>query len=245
MKRGAPHHTGSVLTFAAALACCRTGELKPAPRAPGNLAAAARAGVAVLAEPPKEEVAGAKKVTALRIAIDNRSNNALRLSFNEIALVGKQGEVYAALPPFRMVGTAGDLNAEAGYAPILEPGFYHQGFRVAAAYVSIYPTLPAFRGAFFGDPMYYDNYWAVLSEAAPPTTKMLLLALPEGVLEAGGRVSGIVYFEKVRADADRVELRARLVDADTGRIVGIVSLPFVVHSRLAERLTTAPARAEL
>lgn len=56
----------------------------------------------------------------------------------------------------------------------------------------------------------------------------LARALPEGVIEPGGKVSGFVYFPGVGADVKRVRLRADLVNAQTGETLVPLALPFVV-----------------
>jgi hypothetical protein len=56
---------------------------------------------------------------------------------------------------------------------------------------------------------------------------MIVKALPEGVLEPGGRVTGFVYFEEVE-DVPRVRFVAQLVNASTGARFGTLTIPFVV-----------------
>ncbi len=43
----------------------------------------------------------------------------------------------------------------------------------------------------------------------------------------GGRIGGYLYFEKLPADAERVQFQNTVVDTNSGRIFAIASLPFV------------------
>jgi hypothetical protein len=75
---------------------------------------------------------------------------------------------------------------------------------------------------------YYDRYYPVWSVSLP-TEDMLEMAIPEGVLEPQGRISGFLYFPRVNPDAERVVFQAALVSARTGEEFGAVEVPFVVE----------------
>lgn len=68
------------------------------------------------------------------------------------------------------------------------------------------------------DPMYNEHYYSYWREL--PTPDMRRRALPDGVLESGGRAEGWFYFEKVQDNVDRLTFRADLVHAETGRQFG-------------------------
>ena len=53
-------------------------------------------------------------------------------------------------------------------------------------------------------------------------------AIPEGVLEPGGKVSGFLFFEHVPSHDREVRLHADLLDARTGRQLGTVTTPLIV-----------------
>lgn len=61
-----------------------------------------------------------------------------------------------------------------------------------------------------------------------PSVDMLQKALPEGVLDPGGRITGFVYFEELR-DGARIDFTIRLFDAVTGESFGALELPFIVE----------------
>jgi hypothetical protein len=58
---------------------------------------------------------------------------------------------------------------------------------------------------------------------------MIQKALPEGVLDPGGRVTGYPYFQNVKKDVGMVELTNELVNAKDGEIFGVVRIPFKVE----------------
>jgi hypothetical protein len=56
---------------------------------------------------------------------------------------------------------------------------------------------------------------------------MLEKAIPEGVLESGGQLSGFVYFERLDKRLKRIEFKADLINARTGIKFGSIHIPFV------------------
>ena len=62
---------------------------------------------------------------------------------------------------------------------------------------------------------------------------MVQKALPEGVLEPGGRMAGVLYFENVdigdvNGDDDMGRFSMDLVDASTTRAIGTISIPLEI-----------------
>jgi hypothetical protein len=58
-----------------------------------------------------------------------------------------------------------------------------------------------------------------------PTPEMVGAALPEGVLNPGGYISGWLYFEKVDDDESRVQLRASMRNIEEEPIARL-TVPF-------------------
>jgi hypothetical protein len=77
------------------------------------------------------------------------------------------------------------------------------------------------------DPFYYDTYYPQW-QVNLPTSEMIELAIPEGVIEPGGSVSGFLYFQPISGDLDRVTFKADLMDGDDGQRLGALELPFDV-----------------
>ena len=169
------------------------------------------------------------EVTPIRVTIENGSRVPLRLRYDEFALVNPQGRRYAALPPYGVEGSVEDPTLVDAYSPVTSPGFTYSGFSVAPYYRSVYPSVTPYAGSFGYDPLYYDRYYTAYREIALPTEEMVREALPEGVIDPGGRVSGFLYFERVPPTAPRVRFRADLADAQSGETFGEISIPFVVE----------------
>ncbi len=58
---------------------------------------------------------------------------------------------------------------------------------------------------------------------------MRFKALPQGVLDKDGIVSGFLYFEKVDSDAGRVDFIYELTNAVTGEDRGKIIIPYLVR----------------
>ena len=205
-------------------ACATT--LEPAPRAVsvsgiGKGAVAEEAGVQITVraqawrgDPP--DLRGV--LTPLLTTIDNRTARPLRIRYDQFTLEGADGRTFAALPPFEITTAVSEPVAYAA-APL-------GGFHVAPYLSPYYRSWPAFHGPFVHD-WYYSRYQPVFQRIELPTGDMVQKALPEGVVEPGGRVSGFLYFEEVR-DVERASFAAQLVDAGTGQRFGTIRIPFVV-----------------
>lgn len=160
------------------------------------------------------------QVTPILVTIDNQSDVPVRIRYNEFALVDPQsGERYAAIPPFDIEGTESE--------PIDFTDF--TGFRIAPYYARYYPGLLPYDGLFPFDRIYYDSYYPAWVDVELPTGDMVQKALPEGVLEPGGRISGFVYFENVDDDARQVEFMEEVVNAASGERLGMIDIPFAVR----------------
>ena len=226
----------------AALSACATTTLSPAPGDETSTGEPDTAidridGISVTIE--TNAWAGDRAVDAavepIRITISNQGNSPIRLRYEDFALVDPTGRRYAALPPFRVEGTLLDPILADGYVVMDMPRFSYRGFFVAPYYSRIYPGIPPFRRRYYiFDPMYYSYYYADLTRSIRPTMEMLSLALPEGVIDAGGSVTGFLYFQRVRPGVESVTLRGTLAavgpsDIESGgAIFGEVSIPLMV-----------------
>jgi len=81
-------------------------------------------------------------------------------------------------------------------------------------------------------------------ERRPPTQDMVSEALPEGVVEDGGSVAGIVYFESVTGRESAVELEMTLVDSSDGQTFGRIAIPFQTRQQAAQEESRRYAAAE-
>lgn len=165
----------------------------------------------------------AQEATPIRVRIMNRSGNPLRIRYNDFHLVGPDGKSFAAIPPYNLQGEV--------TKPINNLATPATGFTVAPYLTGYYPGITSFAGPFAYDAAYYGTYAPRFRQINLPTEQMLQLALPEGVVDPTGEVSGFLYFESVGdLDVSRVQLRAELVNAQTGQKFGDITIPFVVKT---------------
>jgi hypothetical protein len=227
----------SSLTIAGALtlatvACQRRPELVPASgaahaRGMKDAVQAVQSSVRVIAQvrdwPGPAEIADV--VTPLRIVIDNGSPQALQIRYDDFEIRAPNGATYRAVPPAHTRGVVVDTDAP------VTPKFRYNGFYAAPYYRDYYQGVPLYGGSFAHDAPYYDAhfpYWQ--AKAVLPTAEMLARALPEGVLNPGGKLDGYLYFEKVHEkDGAAVDLRVRLRPAGRVDPLVAVSMPFVVR----------------
>ncbi|HSK17668.1 MAG TPA: hypothetical protein VK912_00900 [Longimicrobiales bacterium] len=198
---------------------------QPAPPGPGSGAVATEAGVTVEAragawrgQPRNLEA----ESIPLLVEITNDSEHPLRLRYSDLMLVASNGETYHAIPPFRVEGTVAQS--------VDVPAYSATGFRVAPYLSRYYPRYSRVTRAFVFDPLYYDTYVPALVQIELPTADMISMALPEGVLDPAGRITGFLYFEDVEdLDITSVDFTVNLVNADSGTQFGTVRLPFIVQ----------------
>jgi len=209
--------------------CGGPARLRPAPTVrtvPGDdkSAVAAAEGVRMVVETDKwsgnpgnlEQV-----VAPLRVTIENRSEQPLRIRYNEFTLTSASGFTYAAIPPYKVEGSV--TTPTTG----LDPHFTYSGFYYAPYYRPYFRGLSPWRHPWAYDPLYYHdhyNYW----RTPLPTDDMLEMAIPEGVLEPEGRISGFIYFQRLDNDLNQVTFNAGLVNAQTGDLFGSIGIPFTV-----------------
>ncbi len=193
---------------------------QPAPAAGG--AVATDAGVRVVAEGNAWTGRPAsldQKLTPFRVHVTNNSTHQLLVRFRDFRLVTPTGETYFALPPFQI---------DKQVTRTITPAYPYTGFAVAPYLSPYYPDLTAADPFLFDEP-YYSTYWPIIQQIELPTVDMVDKALPAGVLEPGGTVSGFVYFQHVDPKAARVRLVIDLPRASTHEDFGKVEIPFVVH----------------
>lgn len=169
-------------------------------------------------------------VTPLLITIDNNTDTSLKISYQQFALIAPDGERFSALPPFEIRGTVEKPLLLGGYGPFSSP-FYCNNFFVAPWYSGIYMGFGAFDGPFYYDPFYYNNYYGYWNSIPYklPTQKMLLEALPEGVLKKNGTMTGFLYFQKVHYSETRiVKFRFDLINVKNGNAFGTLEIPLDV-----------------
>lgn len=216
---------------AASLGACalRAPTLEPAPSATraegrGLGAVAAQAGVRVTARVGAWAGVPSRltRVEPVLVTVENGSEVPLRVRYDDFSLRSEADGRLAALPPFDVDGTAFEPVAGAGHAGI-------HGFHVARHHAGVYRHLPSWRGHWYDARHYHHDWWPVMQRLELPTGDMVQKALPEGVVEPGGRVTGFLYFQPPSGEASEITFRHDLVDARDGGELGTVELPFVLR----------------
>ena len=162
------------------------------------------------------------KVIPIRVTIQNKSGNLVRVRTSEFAFVSNNGERFAALPPYDIKGTIEQP---------FYPGFTYDQFLIAPYYSAFYPNISACPSDFAYDQSYYNTYYPAWARYQLPTKEMLRLALPDGVVDVGGYVSGFLYFQNIPSKEREVKLIAKLINAVNGDLMGTLSIPFRVAKK--------------
>lgn len=166
-----------------------------------------------------------KEVTPVRISIDNDSEDkSVDVSYKRFRLVEDDGDVRAALPPFQIEGEAPEVRIGAEYE-VIDYDWVGTEYDIYDVYDPIYGDDVVVSDVdWVYEPDYYVDHYTYWADSSLPTTEMLVLALPEGVVRPGGMLQGWMYFEEVDVTADEVTLKADLVDPNTNEKLGEIDL---------------------
>jgi hypothetical protein len=214
-------------------AACAGPELRPAAEATpallrGEAAVAGGAGVQVAASTRAWEgrpVTLETELTPVLVDILNQSRRPLRIGYEGFQFISQAETSYAALPPYRIQAEV-TRPVSAG-----RPYYPYTDFSGAPYLRGYYPRLNIYGGPFaFSDRYYGANapIWSRYRAVQLPTDNMLERALPEGVVEPGGRVGGFLYFQRLEGRGP-FTFSVDLVDARTGERFGAISIPFVAE----------------
>lgn len=221
-----------VLGLAVMVGCATGPALVPAPAANqvGQAAAAQSSqGVRVVADGGAWRGVPAQlpDLVPVKVSIENRGDRPVLLRFAAFSLVTPAGERLTAIPPLEIEGEAVASGIGGAGLDPWSPLFEHDNFFVAPHARSYYPGIPPWGGIWYppvrGTGMSAPMVWPL----DLPTRSMLEQALPEGVIERGGHVSGFVYFPDVPGGTERIRFEAELLDAETGEAFGRIRIPFI------------------
>jgi hypothetical protein len=139
-------------------------------------------------------------VAPIKVRIRNDSDVPVRLRYQDFVLLGTNGRKYRPLPPVPMDHQAGLT---------ISPIYAAAKFFVAPLFHDVYPDLPPWSNRFPRDQVLYDQEYAKWGDS-PPGRYVLREGLPEGMLDAGGSVTGFLYFENPVRREDRATFEAEL-----------------------------------
>ena len=213
--------------IALGLAACATRQLVPAPEAqlmPGrqDTAVAESGGVRTTVQSQAWSGSPAslpQQITPLQVTVVNHSDRPVRITYDDFTLTGSSGFAYSALPPYKITGSVRE--------PVMVPRFSYSRFYVAPFYRPFYPAVPVWAASPWRyNSYYYNRVWADWPVRLP-TRDMREKAIPAGVLQPGGQVSGFLYFPKLPRETTTVTFKQSLVDSSTQKTIAEVELPFV------------------
>lgn len=161
-----------------------------------------------------------REVTPVLVTLENRGDAPLMVRYQQFALQSEGGDTYLPMPPYDIQGEVRGRR--------IDPYYGWRDFRLAPHMGRYYVDGWGLYDSWYGyDPFYYDRFYPRFERVGLPTSDMLRRALPEGVLEPGGRVSGFLYFERLSGDVERLTLRVQLGEVQEQRPVTTFSIPFV------------------
>ena len=164
------------------------------------------------AKPPDE-------VVAVKVRIRNESGKAIRLLAEDFVLIGKGGQKYRPVPVLPLDGEN---------LPRLNPVYASTKFYVAPRFRDAYPTLEPWSARLERDDALYDRQFGRWGKRRP-TIEMVRMALPDGVLDDGGLISGFLFFESPLGDEERVMFQADFQQGDGSGTVASIEIPFRVR----------------
>jgi hypothetical protein len=212
-----------------AAGCAHTPRLVPAPEAQRlatdpNAALGTVAGVQVTVgsqhwkgTPPDLE----SIVTPLHVTVENGSAVPIQIRYRDFTLTGPDGLQSAAIPPLQIQRPGTQTVA-------LVPGFAAHRYLLFRPYGPWYPMYPIWEGPFDWDPAFYDQYYATWQPPLP-TPDMINQAVPEGVLQPGGHVSGFLYFHKLKRSEGRVVFAFDVINAEKRERLGTIRIPLMLQ----------------
>lgn len=153
----------------------------------------------------------------VRITVTNRGERPVLVRYGQFGLRSRWGDRLDALPPYQAAGNP-QVTATPGKGVVR--------FVLAPWSARSYGVGPD-AAALPDDPSYFEEQQAD-GPAIPPNEDVVRRALPEGILEPGGTVSGFLYFRE-EPRGTPLTFVASAVDAATGRVSGDVAIPFVVR----------------
>lgn len=151
----------------------------------------------------------------VRVTVTNHGRRPVLLRYRQFALRSAFGDQLAPRPPYETAGEPEAVRLDRS----ANRGFEYAPWS-ARQYGDAVPR-PS-------DPMYFHERDGEDAPAIPPNEDVVRRALPEGILQPGGTVSGFLYFgEQPRGTA--LTFVADVVDAATGRVEGTVAIPLTVQ----------------
>ena len=151
-----------------------------------------------------------------------RQRGPIPRAYEDFALVGRKGRSYRPVPVLPM-----DADARKRI-PKLAPIYAASKFFVAPGFHDVYATLEPWTAPLERDDELYERLFRRWGKQ-PPALDVLRVALPEGVLDDGGVVTGYLFFESPLDKEDRVTFEATFGGGDGRPTVASIEIPFKIE----------------
>jgi hypothetical protein len=161
-------------------------------------------------------------VVPVKVRIKNDSGTTIQVLQERFTLVGNSGRVYRPIPVLPI--DAGDH----GRAPAVRPIYASTKFFVAPRLHAVYRTLEPWSAPLQRDDALYERQRRRWGKHGP-SLDVMRMALPEGVLDDGGIISGFLFFESPLTREDRVTFHADFGSGDGQSDVASIEIPFRVE----------------
>jgi hypothetical protein len=221
---------GAMLIPAAMIAAagCAHGELVPAAKAkvvPGAPTAAYSVadGVRCSANVGAWSESGDElpdSIVPVKVRIANDSGKPIRVRHEDFAFTGKTGRTYRPVP---VLPLDGDVPV-----PTVRPMYAATNFYVAPSFRRAYKQLEPWPSTLDRDDELYDKQFQRWGKRRP-SLETIRMALPEGVLEDGGIITGFLFFESPLSRESKVTFNAEFGDGKHGDLVSSIKIPFAVE----------------
>jgi len=215
---------GAIFLFAAV--GCGHARLTPAPaatRVPGAPGAAFLVvdGIGCSADAQAWQGVGElpDSVTPVKVRVVNSSGRPIRLLYQDFALVGAHGHKYLPVPVLPLAPDAESTR--------LDPIYASSKFFVAERFHDVYQGVDAWPQPLGRDEDGYETQYRRWGSDRP-SSDVVRMAIPEGVLGDGGIISGFLYFERP-VHEDRVTFDAEFDGSEGQSTVASVKIPFRVE----------------
>ena len=170
-----------------------------------------------------------ENVTPIQVTIDNANEKPIVINYNKFALVNTDGEKYYPMPLYAVDLEMKQLIMDKDFEMFPKPIYEYDNYFLYPIYDPVYTGVEFTQYAYEIDPEIQAKFidWDTM-DADLPTQEMRTKALPEGVLDIDGIVSGFLYFEQVDPNDDKVTFMFDIVDAETGEKIDTALLQYYV-----------------
>jgi hypothetical protein len=161
-------------------------------------------------------------VVPVKVRIKNASGKPIQVLYEDFVLLGKKGRAYRPIPVLP-IGAE-----ERKRIPRFDPLYASSKFYVAPGFRDVYARLDPWSAPLQRDETLYDKLFRRWGDQRL-RLDLLRMALPEGVLDDGGIVTGFLFFESPLAKESRVTLAAEFEASDGRGTVASIEIPFTVE----------------